>query len=199
MKRTILTIVLCALAAAVFGAGGYYIGKQSNGDIAAAIPREEASMPPAPPANEPETDPADSITYVTRSDVSAAAEGVWTKVSEFETDLTGDGMADKLTIYTSAESDGSEIMWDDGQSWVAEITDAQGGYYTLMNSYVNNGCVYAEISENEKRDKEATIIVTNGAGLSLKRYKYSSSGFMENKLVDDTAGNVIYSSVPFYK
>ncbi len=199
MKRTILTIVLCALAAAVFGAGGYYIGKQSNDDITAAIPREETSMKPAPPENEPAADPADSITYVTRSDVSAAAEGAWTKAGEYETDLTGDSQPDTLTIYTSAEMSDDGFMWDDGQSWIAEIADGQGGYYTLMNSYVSNGCVYAEVMENEKHGKSVALIVTNGSGLSLKRYEYSSSGFMESRLADDTAKNVLYSSVPFYK
>ena len=196
-KREIaLRAAALAAALAVFGAGGYYIGKRSN-DISSAIPREELTEPPTPPADAPK--PEQEITYVTRSDVSAAAEGTWTKVSEYETDFTEDGKPDKLTIYTSAEAADGEIMWDDGQSWIAEIEDAQGGYYTLMNSYVNNGCAYAQVSENEEHDKSVTVIVTNGSGLSLKRYKYSSSGFMESRLVNDEASNVLFSSVPFYK
>ncbi len=185
------------LALGVFGVGGFYMGKSSKDDISTAIPREETSMPPEPPANE--NDPADSITYVTRSDVSAAAEGTWTAVSEYETDLTGDNIADKLTLYTSAESTDGTIMWDDGQSWIAEISDAQGGYYTLMNSFVNNGCVYAEVFENENRDKTVSVIAAGGTGLSIKNYEYSSSGFVERKVTDNTPVNVLYSSVPFYK
>lgn len=198
MRKTVLTIVLCALAAAVFWTGGYYIGRNSHDDISAAIPREEIAEPSAPVAEEPPAKPAEEVTYVTRSDVSAA-DGAWTVVSEYETDLTGDGQADKLTIYTSAEFADGEILWDDGQSWVAEVADAQGGYYTLMSSYVSNGCVYAEIAEDMKHDKTVTLITTNGAGLSLKRYEYSSSGFMERKVVEDMGANVLYSSVPFYK
>ena len=198
MRKTVLTIVLCALAAAVFWTGGYYIGRNSHDDISAAIPREEMSEPPTPPVEGAAVTPAEEITYVTRSDVSAA-DGAWTTVSEYETDLTGDGQPDKLTIYTSAEFADGEILWDDGQSWVAEVQDAQGGYYTLMSSYVSNGCVYAEVAENVKSDKTVTLIVTNGAGLSLKRYEYSSSGFMERKVVEDAGANVLYSSVPFYK
>ena len=195
MKRTVLTIVICALAAAVFWTGGYYIGRNSHDDISAAIPREEITAPPAPPIGEP----ADEVTYVTRSDISAAGEGAWTVVSEYETDLTGDSQPDKLTIYTSAGFADGEIAWDDGQSWIAEIADAQGGYYTLMNSYVSNGCAYAEVSEDAEQDKAVTLIVTNGSGLSLKKYEYSSSGFMESKIVEDSGANVMYSSVPFYR
>ena len=198
MKRTVLTIVLCALAAAVFWTGGYYIGSNSHDDISTAIPREEMSQPPAPPEEERAEAKAEEVTYVTRSDVSAA-DGAWTVVSEYETDLTGDGQADKLTIYTSAEFADGEILWDDGQNWVAEVSDAQGGYYTLMSSYVSNGCVYAEVTENAERDKTVTLIVTNGSGLSLKRYEYSSSGFIESKVVENAGANMIYSSVPFYK
>ena len=199
MRKTVLTIVLCAALAAVFWTGGYYIGSNSHDDISAAIPREEMSQPPVPPVEEPASDPSEEITYVTRSDVSAAAEGTWTKVSEYETDLTGDRQADKLTIYTSAESADGEILWDDGQSWVAEIEDAQGGYYALMNSYVSNGCVYAEVAEDGDGEKTVTLIITNGAGLSLRRYVYSSSGFAERRIVEDAGENVIYSSIPFYK
>ena len=197
MKRTVLTVIICALAAAVFGAAGYYIGSNSHDDLSAAIPREEMSAPPAPPVEE-NTAQAEEVTYVTRSDVSAA-DGSWTTVSEYETDLTGDGQPDKLTIYTSAEFADGEILWDDGQSWVAEVSDAQGGYYTLLSSYVSNGCVYAEVSEDAERDKAVTIIVTNGSGLSLKRYEYSSSGFVEHKVVEEAGVNMIYSSVPFYR
>ena len=199
MRKTVLTIVLCAALAAVFWTGGYYIGSNSHDDISAAIPREEMSAPPAPPVDEPVSGTAESITYVTRSDVSAAADGAWTTVSEYETDLTGDSLPDKLTIYTSAESMDGEIIWDDGQSWVAEIEDAQGGYYALMSSYVSNGCVYAEVSENAEREKSVTLIITNGSGLSLRRYVYSSSGFMENRIIEDAGANLLYSSVPFYK
>ena len=198
MRKTVLTIVLCAALAAVFWTGGYYIGSNSHDDISAAIPREEMSEPPAPPAEKPPAQ-SEEVTYVTRSDVSAAAEGAWTVVSEYETDLTGDSQPDKLTIYTSAEFADGEILWDDGQSWIAEVQDAQGGYYTLLSSYVSNGCVYAEVAEDAERDKTVTLIVTNGSGLSLKRYDYSSSGFMERRVVEDAGANVIYSSVPFYK
>ena len=198
MRKTVLTVVICAILMAAFGAGGYYIGRNSQNDISAAIPREEMSEQPSPPADEPASNPAEEVTYVTRSDVSAA-DGSWTVVSEYETDLTGDSQPDKLTIYTSAEFADGEILWDDGQSWVAEVADAQGGYYTLLSSYVSNGCVYAEVSENREHGKTVTLIVTNGSGLSLKRYEYSSSGFMERKVVEDMAANVLYSSVPFYR
>ena len=198
MRRTILTIILCAIAAAVFWTGGYYIGRNSRDDISAAIPREEVSESSAPIAEEPPLKPAEEVTYVTRSDISAA-DGAWTVVSEYETDLTGDSQPDKLTIYTTAEFADGEIMWDDGQNWVAEIQDAQGGYYTLMSSYVSNGCVYAEVAEDMEHDKTVTLITTNGSGLSLKRYEYSSSGFMERKVVEDAGLNVFYSSIPFYR
>ena len=198
MRKTILTIVLCALAAVIFGAAGYYIGSNSRDDISAAIPREEMSEPPAPPVEELTEAKAEEVTYVTRSDISAA-DGNWTVVSEYETDLTGDSQPDKLTIYTSAEFADGEILWDDGQSWIAEIADAQGGYYTLLSSYVSNGCVYAEVAENMEHDKTVTLIVTNGSGLSLKRYEYSSSGFMERRIVEDAGLNVFYSSIPFYR
>ena len=199
MRKAVLTIVLCALAAAVFWTGGYYIGSKSHDNISAAIPREAGEMVPEPPVQETVSDPSEEVTYVTRSDVSAIADGEWTTVSEYETDLTGDGQTDKLTIYTSAESIDGEILWDDGQNWVAEIEDAQGGYYTLVSRYVSNGCVYAEVAENAEHDKTVTIILTNGAGLSLKRYEYSPSGFMESRIVEDAASNVMYSSVPFYR
>ena len=199
MRKVIVTVILCALTAGVFGAGGYYIGTSSIRDISAAIPREEGATMPEPPIQSLASDPSKEVTYVTRSEVSAIADGKWTTVSEYETDLTGDGQADKLTIYTSAESIDGEILWDDGQNWVAEIEDAQGGYYTLVSRYVSNGCVYAEVSENADRDRTVTIVATNGAGLSLKRYEYSPSGFMESRIVEDAASNVLYSSVPFYR
>ena len=200
MKKAVLTVVICAVLAAVTGTAGYYIGSNSRDDISAAIPHEEMPVTPEPPAETSAPEPAEEITYVTRSDVSAAAEGVWTTVGEYGTDLTGDGQVDTLTIYTAAGRDDDGLMgWDDGQNWVVEIRDAQGGFYALLSKYVQHGNVYADVFEEEGQGKAVSVIVATGSGMSLKRYKYSSSGFVESKIVEDAGLNVFYSSIPWYR
>lgn len=196
--KTAVKIIAAVIGAAVFSLGGYYIGRNSVQDLTSAIPKLEFSPAPtgahAPPADkEP-----DSVTYVTRSDMSAAAEGTWSVVSSYKGDVDGDGQEDKLTIYTSAEKIDNEIVWDDGQNWILEVADADGGYYTLINQYVNNGSVYAEVSENANHEQTISVIAAGGMGFSVRRYNHSSSGFVEKIACEDKSANVVYSSIPYY-
>lgn len=197
MAKKILKITALVLTYVIVSAGGYYIGRNTSNNFTSATPKEEVSASPEA-SIPPPSDKENSVTYVTRSDASAAAEGTWSVVSKFSGDVTGDGEDDTVTLYTSAEKYGGEIVWDDGQNWIVEIADGNGGYYTLVNQFVNNGNVYMTISENTNQEKIVSVICTSSSCFNVKQYRAISSGFVEEVACDNSHSNVVFSSIPYY-
>ncbi len=221
--KTFLKVTGGIILGAALAVGGYAAGSH-NGitAISSALPRVSINHG-EPPANtdmpqdaapasedkskdiekaieeknmaEENTEPAQTGRTVVKTESSAAEEG-WTRVKNYECALTDEGDA-TVSVYTSAETADGEIIWDDGQQWVVEIYDG-GGYYTLMDKYINNGSVYFEVIDND--GQKAVNVYTKTGGLTdIKQYTYSENGFTETTLYSSGTANVLYSSLPDYE
>ncbi len=109
---------------------------------------------------------------------------------------------------TSAESDkDGEFFWNDGQNWAVFVDDREDKYL-LMNDYLNAGTPYFEISDYYLKDgakPEISLIISSGAGFSIKNYCFSESdgGYVESVIYDTkdvTEGGINrrFTSIPGY-
>lgn len=210
-------IIAAALTAAGYAAGSH------NGitSISSALPRvslnhaKPSSAPDEPKDIEPEdknkdiekaldekeemdkaAEPAPTGRTVVKTNESASSEG-WTLVKSYEGELI-DGDKSNVSVYTSAQTEDGEIIWDDGQQWAVEVRDGSGGYYVLMDRYINNGSVYFEVLDIDGA-KVINIYTKTTAGTDIKQYTYSGGGFTETTLYSSGAANTLYSTVPDYQ
>ena len=109
---------------------------------------------------------------------------------------------------TSAEyDDDGEFFWNDGQDWALYVDD-RDTKYLLLKSYINAGSPYFEVSDYYLKDgakPEISLIVSSGAGFSMKNYCFSEdeNGYVESVIFDTkdvTEGGINrrYSSIPEY-
>ena len=195
---------VCIVIAIAAGAGGYYIGSASQSNsMMNALPKPLGTAGPETAAGDvtetEEPAAAEEDTYIGKTNVSAAAEGTWTTVDSCNYDITGDGMNNAITLYTSAESDDKGIMWDDSQNWILEISDGANGYYTLLNERVSGGAVYYDVNEMESGDRSVTVYVTSGAGTDITEYVFGGAGFTEKQVYSAGVINKVHSSIPWYR
>lgn len=183
--KTIIKVAAAIVALAVFTVGGYYMGMKNAADIQTAIPKE--SMTEAP-LESPGTMPDEPVTYITRSTLSAVADGKWETSDSYTGNITSSETSDTLNVYYSADSSAE-------QTWVAEVKTSDGGYYTLVNQSLTNGRIYAELDELKGGEKCITLILSSQSGVSVKRYTYSESGFKEERLEGREGARVLYSSL----
>lgn len=144
------------------------------------------------------TEPEKTGRTVVKSSSSAAKEN-WTTLNSFDGDLMNNGKHSEVKLYTSAETDDGEVLWDDGQSWVVEVYDEKGGYYTLLEKYIKNGSVYFEVNALDNGKNAVTVFIKTAAGLEVKQYTYSGDGFTEATLYNSGHQNTVYSSMPDYQ
>ena len=210
MKKFLKVLLAIVLAVALVG-GGYYAG-QRNGlsSIISAMPKRTVEkQPDGEPAKEGikpdeslppvlEAPSADEVAGVedraiALSDTSAVDES-WSQVSSSENTESGE----TLTLYTSAEKDGDEFLWDDSNKWVLELSDGKGGYYTLYDQRVTNGSVYFDVVERDNGDKLVYLYTITGAGVSVNQYTRTDTGFTEKNVFNSGAVNRTFTSVPQY-
>lgn len=222
MKR-FLKILGGIIVAAVLLAGGYTVGSHNGIDsISSALPRvslnhAEPSSATDMPKNakpmdknsdvekaisEKETmkegsEPEMTGRTVVKTDESAAKEG-WTLIKSYEGSLTDSETSSVVSVYTSAQTEDGEIIWDDSQQWAVEVYDKNGGYYVLMDKYISNGSVYFEVTETDGKTS-INVFQSTGAGMEIKQYTYSGSGFKEITLYSSGAANTLCSSIPQYE
>lgn len=207
-KHTMLKTAICIAAAAAAGAGGFYAGRASQtNSMMNALPRlahdmqteEDAERTEAAQTAVPNTETAEPGTYIGKSNISAAGEGTWSTVDSSNYDITGDGVNDMITLYTSAEADDKGILWDDTQNWILEVSDGESGYYTLLNMTLSNGAVYYEVSELSGGERSMIVYITSGAGTDITQYVFGRSGFEEKDIYSADGINRVHSSIPWYK
>ncbi|MCC8169192.1 MAG: hypothetical protein LIO59_02250 [Oscillospiraceae bacterium] len=228
MKRFFKIFGAVVLAVALVS-GGYFMGTQAGKDsISSALPKvsvnnealiAEPSGAPEPmddagenpPINQNEAEenpqaqedntaaePEKTGRTVVKSDQSAA-ESTWTTIGEYDCDLFGNGENATISLYTSAQTEDGEIIWDDSQNWAVEISDGEGGYYDLLDKYISNGTVYFEVNELEDGENAVTVFVKTGSSFEAKQYTYSDGGFVETTLYNSGSINTMYSSLPDYQ
>lgn len=179
MKKVIKAIC-CILAAVILVGGGYVAGQRAKqSSIVSALPKNILDMPKesnepsesAEPESKPSEDvpePKEDVRIINKSNESAV-DSTWSTV-ESSSNTTDNGA---LTLYTSAQKDGDEFIWDDSQKWVLEVSDGNGGYYTLFDQNVSNGSVYYDVAENDNGTKNINVYVFTGAGTTIKQYTHT--------------------------
>lgn len=208
MKKFFKVIGVIALAAVV-GAGGYVMGTRAqHSSIVSAIPHMTLSKPsdaPAPSGDmlreeekTPET-PASNIAakdvrIISKTEGSAAKEG-WTELERTQVP-NGHG---EVALYTSAQKEGGELMWDDSQHWLLEYSDGSGGYYQLVSKYISHGSVYYDVFEAENGEWLINAYTMTGAGTTITQYSLGESGFEEKTVYDSGSVNKITSTIPSYR
>ena len=207
MKKFLKAVGALALAA-VLAFGGFYAGQRyserKNGEIGSASPKQTVTLPPETTPDEDvppvEVAPPDDVEgaaerTISKLNVSAVGEGVWTKVAS--NTLPED--SGTLTLYTSAEKDSEGFLWDDSQKWVVEIDDGAGGFYTLYDQLVSNGMVYCDASVRASGDVIVTVYASSGAGTVVTQYTKSDDGYIERTVYNSGSVNRIFTSMPDYR
>lgn len=198
MKKVLIIFISIITAAALAG-GGYYAGyKGYTADVVSAIPKQ--SVPEKMPEKKAESTAApdgDSGKYIGKSEASAV-ESTWSEIDSCKADVNGDGADEVIGLYTSAETDGGEILWDDSQKWVLEV-NINGEYYILLNQSISNGRVYFDIDELKDGTNAITIYNVSAVGTSIKQYTYSKTGFVEKSVYNSESVNKQHSGIPAYK
>lgn len=149
--------------------------------------------------------PTPSGKKITASEKSSIGEK-WSKVGGYGYDMDNDGVEENITLSTSAQSSKKgDIMWDDAQQWVLEVSDGIETF-TLFNENVHNGNVYIDVADYYKGDQTIptiSLIKSTGATFSVITYQYNSADntFTEKVVLnsdDESDGgiNQLYSSIP---
>lgn len=169
------------------------IDKQPDGGLPGESIEPDASFAPdaETPAKEEPVGAEDRV--ITKSETSAVDE-TWSEVDS----ATNTTSSEALTLYTSAEKDSDEFIWDDSNKWVLELSDGNGGYYTLYDQRVTNGSVYFDVVERDNGDKIVYVYTITGAGTSVNQYTRTDTGFTEKNVFNSGAVNRTFTSVPNY-
>lgn len=205
--------VLCIIAAAVLIAGSYYAGyTKYTSSIISAMPKQSVGSPgetppPLPdssgvPQQTPETEQQkqeespEAGKYIGKS-ASSAVEDTWSEIDSYQCDLNSDGDEEDIALYTSAESDDGEILWNDSQKWVLEIKSGDS-YYILLNQNVSNGRVYFDVDTTTDGTYAITVYTVSASGMSIKQYTYSKTGFIEKQIYSAGSAGKVHSGIPAY-
>lgn len=205
MKKVIKAVCYILVAVILIG-GGYVAGRRAKqSSIVSALPKNILNMPKE--SNEPSenTQPENKMTEDVPKDKNdvriinktseSAVDSTWSTV-ETSSNTTDNGA---LTLYTSAQKDGDGFIWDDSQKWVLEVSDGNGGYYTLFDQNVSNGSVYYEVTETENGTKNINVYVFTGVGTTIKQYTRTETGFSEKSVYESGAVNRVFTTIPSYK
>lgn len=208
--KIVSVLLVCCIFTGGGFASGYIFGKKAQSESEkSAMPKTvvekqpvgsaaESPVPYTSPAAEVKTEkkaPAEiKLREIKKTDKSAA-DSSWTKVEQ-TTNVSGVGT---VTLYTSAQKDGNEIVWDDTQKWILEISDDNGGYYTLYDQKVTNGSVYYDIAEKDGGEKMINVYTMTGAGTTIMQYNKTNSVYSEKEMYNSGTVNRINTTVPNYK
>lgn len=130
-----------------------------------------------------------------------------TKTYSAAYDINSDGIEENISLYIGAETDKNGIlMLEDSNRWIFEVNDGISSY-TLFDSNISHGSLYAEISEYYGADggeiPVLSLIKSTGAGLNITNYTYNKDGggFLKSEIFStDTLSpngvNRISSSLP---
>lgn len=205
MKKIIKTIVGLVVCIALVG-GGYFAGqKAQQSSIVSALPKNILDLPREKNQSENEieggsevdteaVDEKENIRIINKSDKSSAQEN-WSVV-ESSANATDNGA---LTLYTSAEMIDGEIIWDDTQTWVLEVSDGNGGYYTLLDKSITNGNVYFDVTESENGTRMINVYIFDGVGTTIKQYTRDDNGFSEKNVYESGQVNRVFTTIPMYE
>ena len=204
MKKVLKIFGAIIIASALTVAG--YMAGTHNGmvSISSALPHVNIthSEPDAPPqssqAAESEEKPIEPPTSAEKTIIEknsqTSAEDGWTQVENSPVTLGENTYT--LTLYTSAQKDGDEFLWDDGNKWVLEI-EKDGEYYTLLNKYVQHGEVNYVTGENENGECVITAVTDTNTGLVVEKFTYNGTAFEGQTVYNTGTLNVKGSTLAY--
>lgn len=183
MKKFLKAVGVLILAAAVASAG-YIAGRKDQlSSITSAIPREtieESQMPQEeksdgaePAAKAPEA--VQTEKNIIEKTAETSIQPHWSEVENVSVSQADGSKAD-VKLYTSAEYNDGEFVWDDRNQWVLEVA-MDGGYYTLINKYVQLGQVNVTVATDEDGECVIIAVTTTGTGVVLEKYTYNGTSF----------------------
>lgn len=207
MSKAVKAVIGLMLAAAI-AVGGYYAGYSNHmSSIISAIPKLPANgtetsgnipdITPIPEKTEQKDGNSEEGKYIGKS-ASSAADDTWSEIDSCEFDINADNSEEVITLYTSAEEESGEILWNDSQKWVLEVKTSDG-YYILLNQNISNGRVYFDVDEISDSSYAITVYTLTSAGKSIKQYTYSKTGFVEKQIFAGESINNLHSGIPMYK
>lgn len=152
-----------------------------------------------------ETAEPEQNVQIIKSAEAADVSGM-TKTYSTAYDINSDGVEDNISLYINAQKDKNGIlMLEDSHRWTLIVTDGILSY-TLFDSVVSNGSLYAEISEYYKDNNALptiSLIKSSGTGLSIINYTYNkdAEGFEKTEVfttdsLSPDGINKISSSIP---
>lgn len=203
-KRTnkIFKGILCILCASVLVTGGYYAGYSNRASsIISAIPKlslAEKPLTAVDSTNVSENDKTPETGKYIGVSKETAVDGTWPQIDTCEWDINSDGEDEVISLYTSAEKEGDEILWNDSQKWVLEV-EAKDGYYILLNQNISNGTAYFDVDELNDGSYAITLYISSSQGMSIKQYTYSKTGFVETQPYQSNSVNNLHSGIPSYR
>ena len=193
MKKVLKAAGVIVLAA-VMAVGGYFVGQKAQiSSISSALPRNTLTRPeetataapqinsaaeetaPAPTAAQPPKDAIQTERNIIEKNSQTASAATPTVVTSADIMLGGEKTEVKLYTSADKDTDGS-FIWDDGNQWVLEVKK-DGGYYTLINKYVQLGKISLMAGEDENGEGVITAVVSTGTGLSVEKYTYNGTAF----------------------
>ncbi len=195
MKKILKAVGMIVLAI-VLVAFGYKAGQKNQlSSITSALPRETieevaptaAPMPSkAPEAVQPERN------IIEKNSETAIQEDL----SEVQT--VGVTMSDsseaEVKVYTSAQNeDNGEFMWEDRNQWIIEVK-TNGGYYTLVNKFVQHGKVNVTVATDEKGECVIMAVTSSGSGFSVEKYTFNGTAFEGQSIYNSGVLNVLGST-----
>lgn len=204
-RHRVLKIVLAIVLAAAFAAGGYYIGMRAQTEnVMSSLPRavhDKEAEQDADKADELQQTEAteEAVVFVGKSNISEAGSGEWTTVDSCNYDITGDGVNDTITLYTSAPSDDKGILWEDSQDWILEVSDGVAGYYTLESTSISNGSLYFSVMEMSDGRRAVVMYEYSGSQTAVKEFVFAKAGFNETTAYRSESSNLVHTSIPWYK
>lgn len=187
-KMLILSLVLSLLVLSGCGNGKYLEPDMTNDPNASIVPI------PTDEIEEPKTTIALTQTLKMTNE--------WTIVGDYNFSITEKGVKDRIVLGTSAEANGSEIMWDDSQYWTLAVITGDGAYNLFSQRL--QGYVYFEVGEVYLSGNPTPVItayIYSGTDREIRNYFFEDGVFVEYIVYTtrqfSTGGtNIFYSSIP---
>ena len=184
------------ILAGICAVGGYaYAMKYQADSILTALPRPMETGDDVPEDNIENKE----TVIIEKNDISAASEGSWNTVDSHMYDITGDGVNDNITLYSSNQNNGPNQKNNNEQNWILEVSDGVKGYYTLLDSSLLHSTVYYDIVEKTSKRKAIIVYETAETGTDIVEYVFTEKGFEEKVTYSSNSASKIHSSVPRYE
>lgn len=192
--KSIIKPAAVIILAGICAFGGYfYAMKYQANSILTALPRPmEAKDDEAEEKKE-----NNEVVIIAKNDISAASEGTWNTVDSYIYDITGDGVNDNVTLYSSSRS--NDPNSGNEQNWILEVSDGVKGYYTLLDSSLMHSTVYYDVVDKTSKRKAIIVYETTATGTDIVEYVFTEKGFEEKVTYSSNSSTKVHSSVPKYE